>query len=69
MTFLLLLAFYNIDWQRVDKKVFMSGPCADFDVELPFKAVVAVLNVDQNIADACVRDSVVLKDNRFINFC
>ncbi len=64
----LTISFYNNDWQRVDKKVFMSGPCADFDVELPFKAVIAVLNVDQNIADACVRDSVVLKDNGFINF-
>ena len=45
---ILLLAFIIMignEWI----KVFMSGPCADFDVELPFKAVIAVLNVDQKL--------------------
>ena len=62
------ISFFKSDWSRVVKKVVLSGPTANYTLNLPFQPVYAALNYDSKINDATSHEVKIIKTTGNTNY-
>lgn len=63
------LSFFDEDWNRVDKRVYLKGGCGEFSyADIDFEPVYVALDIDEKMADAGMSDYTVINKNSFKSF-